>query len=280
MNLTNTHVSIGPSIGPYRPENTGGNPATTGNSMMDDIMGAVQAGGFGDFTGAALDSVVPTDLQPGQQLGASPLSAVKDNAVSMMRGEIPQDVVDQLAQISAERGIRSGIGAGSRNQNLTARDLGRTSLDLMTTGVQLAGALSSDEMARAGFAENQRQFDTQYGQWKDTFAAEQKQWRTGVQMQVAQLNQQAQQWERQFEQSGNLNSAQIALSGQRMIQENEQFAQSLATSLLQANSQKRIMGVQDAINSIMGEGASNPGFGFEVNDAIKKIIEDLRIELG
>ena len=283
----------------------------SGGRVVDDVSASVQAGGFGDFGSGALDPIAPTDLQPGSQLGASPLSAVEQNASSMMRGEIPQDVVDQLERISAERGIRSGIGAGGRAENLTARDLGRTSLDLITAGTQIGSAVSNDQLNRAGFTENQRQFDTNYNQWaagftetqrqfdanynqskagfienqrqfdtnynqwKDTFAAEQNQWKAGFQSQLQQLEQQQANWTASFDRAGTQSEAQLSLQGMSMIMANEQFAQNLAANLLQANSQTKIMGITKTLNSIMGDGKYNEGFGFDVNQAIKNLTDNL-----
>ena len=60
-----------------------------------------------------------------------------------------------------------------------------------------------------------------------------------------------------------------------MIMANEQFAQNLAASLVQANSQKKIMDLTKTLNSIMGDGKYIEGFGFDVNQAIKNLTDSL-----
>lgn len=57
-------------------------------------------------------------------------------ASSQLRGEIPQDVEDAIFRSAALRDMSSGLGAdSSRSRNLTARDLGLTSLGMQDRGV-------------------------------------------------------------------------------------------------------------------------------------------------
>ena len=49
---------------------------------------------------------------------------------SGLKGELPQDVVDQIKRTTAERSLSGGFSGSGASRNLTARDLGRTSLDL------------------------------------------------------------------------------------------------------------------------------------------------------
>jgi len=63
-------------------------------------------------------------------------------AQKMMRGEIPGDVMSQIRSASAERSV-AGLGmtggaSGSASRNLTARDLGTTSLAVMQQGQGMA----------------------------------------------------------------------------------------------------------------------------------------------
>lgn len=61
-------------------------------------------------------------------------TAIRDagsaNMLSMLQGNIPQDVQDSISRGSAFKGMSGGFGGSSANRNLTARDLGRTSLEL------------------------------------------------------------------------------------------------------------------------------------------------------
>jgi hypothetical protein len=76
-----------------------------------------------------LSQTAPELAQSAEQLSAS--------TNSLLRGEIPQDVADQIRRQTAERGVLGGYGSGSgMGRNLTARDLGLTSLDMMRQGAQ------------------------------------------------------------------------------------------------------------------------------------------------
>jgi len=60
----------------------------------------------------------------------------------LMSGELPQDVQQYMEMILAEQGIQGGIGGSDIGRRLVARDLGRTSLDLMGQGFQSASSLA------------------------------------------------------------------------------------------------------------------------------------------
>ena len=55
---------------------------------------------------------------------------------SLLRGEIPQDVQDQLWNSAAGRSLAGGYGGSGMARNLTARDFGLTSLGLQQQGMQ------------------------------------------------------------------------------------------------------------------------------------------------
>jgi len=55
---------------------------------------------------------------------------MSDNMASGLRGEIPEDVADAVFRNSAVRSLYGGYGGSGMARNLTARDLGLTSLDL------------------------------------------------------------------------------------------------------------------------------------------------------
>lgn len=235
-----------------------------------------RANGFGADANAPYDfnplSTVPVDLASGVPMGDSPLEGASENIDQMLHGQVPQDVIDFIAQTSAEKGIESGLGQGEAARNLTARDLGQTSLDMITTGTNLAGILSADQLARAGFNENQRQFGAAYDQWRTTFQNDQAQWNETFGAQLNQTNEANAQWQQTFAQGQQVSLAQLTMAGQQMIMQNEQFAMSLATNLTQANSQNHIAGIQGIIDSILGDGSSDPGFGYDVNSAILDMI--------
>lgn len=61
-----------------------------------------------------------------------------DTVGSLQRGEIPQDVQDAIFRRGASQGVAGGYGPGSgMGRSLVARDLGRTSLDLIGAGNQM-----------------------------------------------------------------------------------------------------------------------------------------------
>lgn len=63
----------------------------------------------------------------------------------MMRGEIPKDVQEQIAQTAAFQTVQAGgYGGPGNTRSVTARDLGMTSLDLMQAGQQ--GSMAWGEM--------------------------------------------------------------------------------------------------------------------------------------
>lgn len=57
---------------------------------------------------------------------------------SLLRGEIPQDVQDQVRRSSAFKALGGGYGGSGMSRALTARDLGRTSLDMTQLGANAA----------------------------------------------------------------------------------------------------------------------------------------------
>lgn len=60
----------------------------------------------------------------------------------MLSGVISADVEAQVRRVSAENAIRGGLGMTSQaSRNLTARDLGLTSMDIQAKGVEAAKAL-------------------------------------------------------------------------------------------------------------------------------------------
>lgn len=56
------------------------------------------------------------------------------NILSLLRGEIPSDVQDTVRRSSAFRALTGGYSGSPMSRALTARDFGRTSLDLMERG--------------------------------------------------------------------------------------------------------------------------------------------------
>ena len=72
---------------------------------------------------------------------------------SLLRGEVPSDVAAQVQRYAAEVANQMGV-RGQAAQYLTARDLGRTSLDMITTGLQYAPATTTLATTAYGQAQN------------------------------------------------------------------------------------------------------------------------------
>jgi hypothetical protein len=60
------------------------------------------------------------------------------NINSMLSGEIPKDVQDQIQRNGAAKALGGGYAGSGMNRNLVARDLGLTSLDLTQRGLNSA----------------------------------------------------------------------------------------------------------------------------------------------
>jgi len=85
-----------------------------------------------------LDKIIPGYSQ-NLASGSADTGKMFEQAGSLLSGEIPQDVQDQIQRSSAYRSLQGGFAGSPMASALTARDLGRTSLDLITQGSQLAG---------------------------------------------------------------------------------------------------------------------------------------------
>lgn len=74
------------------------------------------------------------------------------NLLSMTKGEIPPDVVSAIKRASAGKALAGGYAGGTMKNDLTARDLGTTSLALISQGMDAASrwiAMNDQEMAPA-----------------------------------------------------------------------------------------------------------------------------------
>jgi hypothetical protein len=56
------------------------------------------------------------------------------NTLALLRGELPKDVEDKVRRTSAFKSFTGGYGGSGMSKALTARDFGKTSLDLMGQG--------------------------------------------------------------------------------------------------------------------------------------------------
>jgi hypothetical protein len=68
------------------------------------------------------------------------VATIGQNANSLAKGLIPQDVKAQIEESSAYSALQGGYGGTGMGRNLTARDLGLTSLSLESSGASMAGS--------------------------------------------------------------------------------------------------------------------------------------------
>jgi hypothetical protein len=94
-------------------------------------------------TAAAADQASNTERQ--QQLTSvdpdlmKQIGQIGSLSTSYLNGQIPQDVQDQIQRATAQQSLQGGYGGTGMARNLTARDLGLTSMNLQQTGAQMAG---------------------------------------------------------------------------------------------------------------------------------------------
>lgn len=75
------------------------------------------------------------------------------NAASFLKGDIPDDVRAQVFRRGAAKAVGGGYGGSDASRNLTARDLGLTSLDLMDRGQRYSQSIiGGTPMARLSTA--------------------------------------------------------------------------------------------------------------------------------
>ena len=71
-----------------------------------------------------------------------------ENALALLRGELPPDVLAQVQRKAATKAVQGGYAGSAAGRNLVARDIGRTSLDLANLGgQQFANILGTTPLA-------------------------------------------------------------------------------------------------------------------------------------
>ena len=82
---------------------------------------------------------------PGYQEGQAQRT---QNALALLRGELPPDVAAQVQRRAAGQALQGGYAGSAAGRNLVARDLGRTSLDFANLGnQQFANILGTTPLA-------------------------------------------------------------------------------------------------------------------------------------
>lgn len=128
-------------------------PGVNYTDTYNETLGAAQqatpqaealASGQNTFNQSEVDRLLETSI-PGYREGQTKRT---QNALSLLNGDIPADVSAQVARHSAGESVDGGFVGSGASRNLTARDLGRTSLDLQGIGgQQFASIIGSTPMA-------------------------------------------------------------------------------------------------------------------------------------
>ncbi len=77
------------------------------------------------------------------------MSQGSGRVLSFLGGEIPGDVSSMVKRHAAEKGVAGGYGGSGMARNLAARDLGLTSLDITSKGLQAANQWLSNNRTLA-----------------------------------------------------------------------------------------------------------------------------------
>src|SRR5262245_5638345 len=139
-----------PDIVPYQ-------PIDFGKSQIKALMANLAAGGqisqlgdwFEKYMVDAYSKLIPNFSQL-LGLGGKSAQAILEGAIPLSRGEIPDDVKQQVYRSGAYQSLLAGTLGGPMGMALTARDLGLTSLNLMNQGANLAGAGANAAQRWAG----------------------------------------------------------------------------------------------------------------------------------
>lgn len=82
---------------------------------------------------------------PGYQEGQAQRT---QNAMALLRGELPPDVLAQVQRKAAAQSVQGGYAGSGAGRNLVARDIGRSSLDMANLGAQqFANIIGTTPMA-------------------------------------------------------------------------------------------------------------------------------------
>lgn len=123
-------------------------PGVDFNTIYNQSLGASSAAlpqaaaltGQENTTNATQFNAMMNQLFPGYSQIQSQRS---NNIENLLSGAIPQDVQSAIARADAAKALGGGFSGSGAQQNLTARDLGLTSLDLQNMGNQQAAGFIS-----------------------------------------------------------------------------------------------------------------------------------------
>jgi hypothetical protein len=105
---------------------------------------------FQDYMTSAYNKAIP-NFSALLEMGGKTTEDILKAAGPLLRGEIPEDVKAQVLRTGAYQSLLAGGGPAFLH-GLQARDIGRTSLDMLSTGANLVGAGASAAQRWAGLA--------------------------------------------------------------------------------------------------------------------------------
>lgn len=101
-----------------------------------------------------------------------------DRISSFLKGEIPQDVSDRVANNAAVQALQGGYSGSGMGRNLLSRDLGLTSLDMIGKGLSSAESWmrTTDSIYGRGMFDVSSMFISPMQKFQTTFANQEQKW--------------------------------------------------------------------------------------------------------
>ena len=184
-----------------------------------------------------LDFNVDSSVLSNQQL----LNDAGDAAREMMTGDIPEDMRDQIEDLSTSNSLSRGLGLGEAGRKLVARDFGLTSMDLRERGIASATSVSAAKSQLTAVAgqvqESRRNFLTTLSDARST-------------------------------------RSQIALQSAEVIAGNQRYVMGLVNDLIIQNSARGISGVQGNVDTLLGNKGTGQESYFAATDRALRAIFD------
>jgi hypothetical protein len=132
MGLLDKMSGSKPKLPGWTPINiTGEQQATVAGNLSTLPQATELASGVNTFNQSELDRIYNQALPGYDRIKQN----VADYLASTTRGQIPEDVANEVYRRATSQATASGFGGSGMGRNLTARDLGLTSLDLMGRGI-------------------------------------------------------------------------------------------------------------------------------------------------
>lgn len=169
------------------------------------------------------------------------LEEAADLALEFASGQIPDDVRQAIEQMSAETTLQGGLGASQAAINVTARDLGTTSMALSRYGLEsltALGALQQEEALELARIDSENQRANEANKIK-----------------YAELRQVMSEAEDRFYKDINtyvLNERALELQAIELAQVPQLAVMEISAELIRSNSIDEIPGFQDNINQFQG----------------------------